>query len=164
MRSRYACAIAVLTLCAAVGVTGVAAQSATPRAVPGSGAPTTMTLVERALHVTTLDLGTPGPSLGDIIIWGPDPLYDAKNATDTGATTQGNCVSFNAADDCLANETIVFPDGSTLEIAGIQLGGTVASTRTIIGGSGRYRGATGTVTVQPSADRTTWTKTFAIWP
>jgi hypothetical protein len=34
--------------------------------------------------------------------------------------------------------------------------------RTIVGGSGRYLGATGTVAVSPSADLSVWTKTFEI--
>lgn len=104
-----------------------------------------------------------GDRLDDL--WGPDPLYDATNTTDTGATTQGSYVVFDAASaDCLATETIIFADGSTLEIQGIQAGTTVTSTRTMIGGSGRYRGVSGTLTVPLSADGTTWTKTFALWP
>lgn len=162
MGTRYMAIIAALALIAGVGVAGAGAESATPVASPESGAPTTMTLVERGLHITTIDLGAPGASVGDMIIWGPDPLYDATNSTDTGTTTQGMCVTLHNG-DCLATETIVFPDGSTLQIQGIQAGAAVASTRTIIGGSGRYRGATGTLTVQPTNDLSVWTKTFAIW-
>jgi hypothetical protein len=64
----------------------------------------------------------------------------------------------------MLNETILFPDGSTIELYGIQAGGSDSSTRTIIGGSGRYRGATGSVTVTPSADLSTFTKTFELYP
>jgi hypothetical protein len=171
MRARRVLVLAVLALCTALGATGVAAQDATPQAAPASpqavpmtGAPTTLTLVEHALHITNIDLGASGPSVGDMIVWGPDPLYDAANSTDTGATTQGTCVVFDATTaDCLANEVIVFADGSTLQIQGIQAGSTVTSTRVIIGGSGKYRGASGTVTVSPTSDRTVWTKTFALW-
>jgi hypothetical protein len=51
--------------------------------------------------------------------------------------------------------------GSTLEIQGIQAAGARPSRRTIVDGAGRYLGATGAVTIEPSADLTTWTKTFA---
>ena len=36
------------------------------------------------------------------------------------------------------------------------------SERTIVGGSGRYLGATGTMTAVPSADLLLWTKTIEI--
>lgn len=174
MRARRCLMLALLALGATVPfglIAGATAQSATPQpgaatpvTAPMTGAPVTLTLVERALHVTNIHRNATGVSLGDMIVWGPDPLYDATNTTDTGATTQGVCIVFDAAsDDCLANETIVFADGSTLQIQGIQAGGAAASTRTVVGGSGRYRGASGTVHVAPTSDLSTWTKTFALW-
>jgi hypothetical protein len=60
-------------------------------------------------------------------------------------------------------ETIVFPDGSTLELQGVQPGTPMESTRTIVGGSGIYLGAYGVVTVEPTDDLEHWTKTFEIW-
>ncbi len=78
-----------------------------------------------------------------------------------GATTQGTCIAFNAAADCLAAETILFPDGSTLEFQGIERG-DAPSSRTIVGGSGRYLGAIGTMAAVPSADLLLWTKTIEI--
>lgn len=137
------------------------AQEATPVAAPGAGE-ATLIVVERNDNVTDVDLGAPGPSAGDLRVWGPNALYDEANTTDTGATTQGTCVALDAGADCLLQETILFPDGSTIEIQGIQLGGGVPSTRTIVGGSGRYQGAAGSVAVAPTADETIWSKTFAI--
>ena len=135
------------------------AQMATP--ATGSGI-TTVILVEHADLVTEVDLGEPGPTIGDMLVWGPNALYDDANVNDTGATTQGTCIAFNVALDCIASETIVFPDGSTLEFQGIERGGGVPSARTIVGGSGRYLGATGTMEVSPAADLTLWTKTIEI--
>ena len=135
------------------------AQMATPAAGSGAG---TLTLVEHADLVTEVDLGEPGPTIGDMLVWGPNALYDQATANDTGATTQGTCIAFNTASDCIASETIVFPDGSTLEFQGIERGGGVPSARTIVGGSGRYLGATGTMEVSPAADLTLWTKTIEI--
>jgi hypothetical protein len=141
----------------------VLAQDATPEAVIEPSAELmTFTLVERGTNINRIDIGDTGDSAGDMIVWGPDPLYDETNTTDTGATTQGVCVLLDATGLCLATETILFPDGSTLEIQGIQAAGSDRSSRTIVGGSGTYRGATGTVTVAPTDDLTIWTKTFEV--
>jgi hypothetical protein len=135
----------------------VIAQEATPTA---SGELITIVLVEHNEHDTNVDVGEPGPSAGDLRVWGPNPLFDADNATDSGATTQGSCVALNAASDCLAQETVVFADGSTLEIQGVQLGGGQPSMRTIVAGSGQFLGAVGTVSVAPTEDEAVWSKTF----
>ena len=134
------------------------AQDATPASATG-----TMSLILVESAGTIVDrFGDDGPSPGDIRVWGPNPLFDESNTTDTGATTQGSCIGINTDFDCLLNETIIFPDGSTLEMQGLQPGEAVPSVRTIVGGSGRYLGATGTVTVTPSEDLALWTKTIEI--
>ena len=140
-------------------VAGATAQEATPIA---AAATETFTLVEHAINVTVVDVGEPGPSAGDITVWGPDPLFDEANEVDTGALTQGSCLALNGNFDNHCTETVVFPDGSTLEIQGVQLGNGGPSVTTIVGGSGRYLGATGTVTVTASENDTLWTKTFEI--
>ncbi len=131
-------------------------------ATPDSGGITVFTLVEHPEHVTILDLGDTGKSAGDITVWGPDPLFDEANEVDTGALTHGSCLSLNAAGDNHCKETVLFADGSTLEIQGIQRGSGEPSLTTIVGGSGMYLGATGTVLVDPSDDYTIWTKTFEV--
>lgn len=120
-------------------------------------------LVEHAVHITNVDQGETGPSIGDLIAWGPNPMFDHTNTNDTGATTQGVCTVFEPGGDCLLLETIVFTDGSTLQLQGIQPGQPQRSTRTIVGGSGQYLGAMGTVQVEPTDDLAVWTKTFDIW-
>ena len=134
------------------------AQDATPVTTAGI---TKLVLVESAGTIVDR-FGDDGPSAGDIRVWGPNPLFDETNTTDTGAVTRGSCIGLNSAFDCLLNETILFPDGSSLEIQGLQPGKPGPSVRTIVGGSGKYLGATGTVAVSPSADLSTWTKTFEI--
>ena len=134
------------------------AQDATPASTVGTK---TLVLVESAGTIVDR-FGDDGPSAGDIRVWGPNPLFDETNTTDTGAVTQGSCIGINTEFDCLVNETIIFPDGSTLEIQGLQPGKPVASIRSIVGGSGQYLGATGTVAVSPSADLSLWTKTIEI--
>ena len=138
---------------------GSSAQQATP--VTGE-ASTVFILVEWPEHVTILDLGESGTSPGDVTVWGPNPLYDEANEVDTGALTHGSCMSLNTAGDNHCKETVLFADGSTLEIQGIQRGSGEPSLTTIVGGSGMYCGATGTVLVDPSVDYQTWAKTFEV--
>jgi hypothetical protein len=140
------------------GVARANAFQATPVA-EGTGA--SLILIEHADRVTEVDLGETRPSIGDMIVWGPNALYDETNVSDTGAVTQGSCIAFDDSSNCVGTETIVFADGSTLHFQGVERGGGVSSMRTFVGGSGRYLGATGTMAVKPSADLTLWTKTIA---
>jgi hypothetical protein len=160
--SRLLTLVALVALVIACGAR--AARTSAEMSTPAASGDATLILIEHADHVTEIDLGELGPSVGDMLVWGPNALYDDANANDTGATTQGTCIAFNTTSDCLAAETIVFPDGSTLEFQGIERAGGVPSARTIVGGSGRYLGTIGTMTASPSADLTLWTKTIKIAP
>ncbi len=156
--------VAFIALVAVGGFRAIHADARMATPVTDGGESATLVLIEHAELVTEIDLGEPGPSIGDMLVWGPNALYDEADTTDTGAVTQGACIAFNAESDCIASETILFPDGSTLEFQGIERGGGVPSARTIVGGSGRYLGAAGTMSVTPSADLTLWTKTFEFAP
>ncbi len=165
MKIRYLSALVALLALLALSATALAHDDPTPH--PGlhdsdGHHRVQLVLIEHATHITNIDQGEAGPSIGDQIYWGPNPMYDETNTTDTGATTQGVCSAFEPGGDCMLLETIVFPDGSTLQLQGIQPGQPQSSTRIIVGGSGRYLGAMGTVTVEPTDDRTVWTKTFDI--
>jgi hypothetical protein len=159
MRNAGFIGFVLLAASASFGVSLAVGQEATPIA---DGAVMTFTLVERALNVSIIDVGESGPSAGDLTVWGPDPLYDAANEVDTGALTQGSCLALNAEGDNHCTETIVFADSSTLAIQGVQLGGGGPSLTTIVGGSGIYLEAHGTLTVTASDDFLLWTKTFEI--
>jgi hypothetical protein len=152
----------VVAFAAGLGVAGTIAQDSAPMATPVPGGSVSLTLVERAISVSTVDIGEPGMTPGDVLVWGPDPLYDAANEVDTGATTQGSCLALNTAGVHHCSETIIFPDGSTIEIQGVQPPGDGPSSRTIVGGSGQYMGASGTMYVDPSPDLSTWVKTLEI--
>lgn len=132
------------------------AQDATPAAAMDGQ---TLVLIEHSDNATDVDVDGNGPSVGDLRVWGPNPLFDESDTADTGAVTQGACVALNAAWDCVLTETIVFPDGSALELQGVEHG-SAASTRTIVGGSGQYLGATGVMTVEPTDDLSLWRKTI----
>ncbi len=163
MRGLRIVLIAVFGIVAMFGVAHTVAQDATPVVdVEDAGGPERVTYVEHADNVTSTDLGDPGVSAGDLIVWGPNALFDAENTVDTGAVTQGSCQVLNTAGDAHCIETIVFPDGSTLAIQGVQTGDRV-STTTIVGASGRYLHASGTLVVQSTPDGLLWTKTLEIW-
>ena len=159
--SRMVALVALVVIASGSWTARAGAQMATPGVRDRAA---TLILIEHANLVTEIDLGEPGPSVGDMLVWGPNALYDEADVNDTGATTQGTCIAFNANSDCLAAETILFPDGSTLEFQGIERGGGVPSARTIVGGSRRYLGAVGTMSASPSADLMLWTKTIEIAP
>lgn len=157
--------VLVATLVAIVATVGTASAWAT-RAQMDEATPvvapdrlSTLTLVEHNDNETRIDLGEPGPSAGDLLVWGPNPLYDT-NGNATGATTQGTCISLNDPVQCLAHETVIFADGSTLEIQGVERGDGLPSRRTVVAGSGIFFGTAGAVTVTPTQDESEWTKTF----
>jgi hypothetical protein len=155
------CALLVIVVLTVSGswVAETVAQDATPMPLAADGDGTALVLVEHNETETVVDVGGPGRSVGDMRVWGPNPLYDATDSSDTGARTQGVCIALNAAFDCVLTETIVFPDGSTLELQGVGPG-TGSSERTIVGGSGDYLGATGVMAVEPTADLRIWKKTI----
>jgi hypothetical protein len=140
----------------------VAAQEGTPATGSAATGTQTLVLVEHNEHHTTLDLGEPGTGVGDLLVWGPNPLYDDVNATDTGAVTAGTCTAINADFDCVLVETITFPDGSTLEFQGGQTTDAAPYLRTIVGGSGTYLGAIGTASAVQSEDGRLWTRTIEV--
>jgi hypothetical protein len=137
---------------------------ATPEAVTASTATVELMLVDQSRNVNNVDFGNDGLTPGDLIVWGPDPLYNADDLQDTGSVTYGSCVMVNTDGDCMAQETFIFADGSTLEVQGLEFGATTPSVKTIVGGSGIFLGATGTLTDIPDANRTTWTKHIEYWP
>lgn len=160
MRASAIVLAAALAAALLVGAVRGFAQDATPSPCC---APQTLTLVEHASGEIVTDLGAPGASAGDLVAWGPNPLFDAADRADTGAVTRGSCQVLGANGDRLCIEEIVFSDGSTLEIQGLEPTSGARSTRTIVGGSGRYLHASGTQVVTASTDRTRWVKTLEIW-
>ncbi len=58
--------------------------------------------------MTEVDLGEPGPTIEEMLVWGPHALFDEADVDDSSASTQGTGIVFNAAADCIATETIVF--------------------------------------------------------
>ncbi len=153
MRSRLILPIAVLLILTSVGAGGLAAQEATP------AGPDALVFVEHNDLVQTIDLGDPGDSVGDILVWGPNPLYHASNETDTGAIMAGECITLPGDGYQHCAMTFVLPDGSQLTAQGLQRGHET-SVSVITGGTGNYLGATGRLTSEPSFDLSLYTHTI----
>ena len=146
--------LAVLLVVTGAGVSRLSAQEASPVVDADE-----LILVERNELTETVDLGDPGVSAGDILVWGPNPLYGAANETDTGATMAGECITLTSDGIQHCSMTFTFPDGSLLTAQGIQLEGAPSQV-VITGGTGLYLGATGRLTSEPSADLEQYTHTI----
>jgi hypothetical protein len=91
--SRLLALVSLVALVIASGtwVVRVRAEMATPV----SAANARLNLVEHADLVTEIDLGEPGPSIGDMLVWGPNAFYDeadvfgSKRADPRTAATSG---------------------------------------------------------------------------
>jgi len=98
-----------------------------------------LALVERAASDQTIDLGDKGDSPGDLLVFA-NPIYDAKNATQLG-TDQGYCVRVVKGKSWECFWTLTLKDGQiTSEGPFFDTGD---STMAVTGGTGKYAGAKG---------------------
>ena len=98
-------------------------------------------LVEHADTDATLDLGAKGDSVGDLLTWS-NPLFDASNKTRVGSD-QGYCVRVSVAKSWECSWTNMLKDGQIM-VEG-PFWDDKDSLLTIIGGTGKYVGAKGTL-------------------
>ena len=98
-------------------------------------------VVEHADTDATLDLGAKGDSVGDLLTWG-NPIFDAANKTQIG-TDQGYCVRVLVGKSWECTWTTLLKDGQ------IMVEGPFYDDKdslfTIIGGTGKYAGARGSM-------------------
>jgi allene oxide cyclase len=104
----------------------------------------TISVVEHATTDTTTDTGATGDSVGDILTFAND-VFDAKDATKVG-TDNGYCLRTvaGAAYECTWT---TFLAGGQIVVAG-PFFDAKDSTLAITGGTGRYRGAKGEMTLK----------------
>jgi hypothetical protein len=88
--------LALVSLVALVIASGAwVVRARAEMATPAGTSHATLILVEHADRVTEIDLGELGPSVGDMLVWGPDALYDetdvfgSKRADRSTAATSG---------------------------------------------------------------------------
>jgi allene oxide cyclase len=131
---------AIVVLVVAVSASGEPAPHAKHRGHPGHHGKS-ITVIEHATSDTTTDTGASGDSVGDILTFAND-VFDATNATKAG-TDQGYCVRVVAGTSYECTWTTFLPGGQIV-VAG-PFYDAKDSTLAITGGTGRYRGARGTM-------------------
>ncbi|MET1231459.1 MAG: dirigent protein [Candidatus Limnocylindrales bacterium] len=115
----------------AIGAVGVSASTRAGKSV---------TVVERAETDTVVDLGAPGDSLGDLLVFGND-IYNAANTTKVGRD-QGSCVRTNPGMSWECSWTTILTGGS-ISVAGPFYDDLRDTEFAITGGTGKYRNARG---------------------
>ena len=103
----------------------------------------TLHLVERATGEQVVDLGAKGDSPGDLLVFS-NPLYDAANAKATGSSN-GYCVRTVVGKTWQCSWTMQV-EGGQLAVAGTDPDHGDADFA-IVGGTGRYAGARGSLKV-----------------
>ena len=98
-------------------------------------------LVEHADTDATLDLGAKGDSVGDLLTWS-NPLFDAADKTKVGSD-QGYCVRVSVGKSWECSWTNLLKDGQIM-VEG-PFWDDKDSLLTLIGGTGKYVGAKGTL-------------------
>ncbi len=99
-----------------------------------------LTVVERAVSDTVIDLGATGDSLGDVLMFG-NPIYDATNTTKIGRD-EGSCARTNPGAAWECSYTTILKGGS-LTVQGPFYDDLRDSFFAITGGTGTYRNARG---------------------
>jgi hypothetical protein len=98
-------------------------------------------VIEHADTDATLDLGAQGDSVGDLLTWA-NPIFDAANKTQIG-TDQGYCVRVVVGKSWECTWTTLLKGGQIMVEGPFY--DDKDSLLTIIGGTGKYAGARGSM-------------------
>ncbi len=116
----------------------------------------TFTVIEHATTNTVVDLGEEGDSIGDTLTWGNE-LYDDQDANVVGFSS-GTCWRTEPGKTWECSWTNSLEDGSIVVQGPFY--DTGDSTLAITGGTGKYNGATGEMTLQARDGGTEYEFTF----
>lgn len=135
-----------IAVAAAIGASGATAFA--DRGDHGNRGSKTFTLVEHPISDVTIDNGTPGDSVGDLLPFA-NPVFDATDSRQVG-TDQGYCIRTNVgvAFECTWT---TFLKGGQIVVQGPFPDSGEPSTLAITGGTGIYARAHGTMTLRPNA-------------
>src|SRR4051812_9283582 len=118
----------------------------------------TLTVIEHATTDTTTDTGAPGDTVGDVLTFANE-VFDAGDTAKVG-TDQGYCIRVVKGASYECNWTTFLPGGQIV-VEGPFLD-AANSTLAITGGTGRYRGARGTMDLRSVAGGTKFAFVFHI--
>ena len=118
----------------------------------------TLTVVEHATTDATTDTGDPGDTAGDVLTFAND-VFNAADTAKVG-TDQGYCIRVVKGASYECNWTTLLPGGHIV-VEG-PFPDAANSTLAITGGTGRYRGARGTMDLRSLAGGTKFAFTFHI--
>jgi hypothetical protein len=115
----------------------------------GAAAAEQMTLYNVATGDRFVELGQDG-GVANMILWNSDMEDEQGDKLGTGA---GTCIRVDAAGNHMCHMTIQLDGHGALIVSGLQVVEPAPSALAIVGGTGNYRGATGTVRSTPVEDR-----------
>ena len=108
-------------------------------------------LVERPIGETSVDLGSKGDTVGDMLVFA-NGVFDAANKVKVG-TDQGFCVRTVVGKSWECNWTLVLKDGQiTVEGPFADAGDSLFA---VTGGTGKYAGAKGSMKLHPRDAKST---------
>ena len=113
-------------------------------------------VIEHATTNTVADLGDEGDSIGDTLTWGND-LYDDQDANVVGSSS-GSCWRTKPGETWECTWTNTLEDGSIMVQGPFYDDGD--STIAITGGTGKYNGASGEMTLHAREGGTEYEFTF----
>lgn len=137
-----------LAIVGTMGLLVVAAAAGTVPAGAGGGA-TVIAVVERATTDELIDVGEPGDSAGDLLTFA-NKLYDETNTSQVGRD-QGSCIRISPRRGSWQCSWTSWLDGGSVTVAG-PFYDDRGSTFAIIGGTGSFRDAAGTMHLGFRAD------------
>jgi hypothetical protein len=127
-----------------ISIARIAVLTATLVTVPALAAQQ-IKVVERPVGETSVDLGHKGDSVGDMLVFA-NAVFDAANKTQVG-TDQGFCVRTLVGKSWECLWTLTLKDGQiTVEGPFMDAGDSLFA---VTGGTGKYAGAKGSMTLHP---------------
>jgi hypothetical protein len=127
-----------------ISIARIAVLTATLVTVPAWAAQQ-IKVVERPVGETSVDLGHKGDSVGDMLVFA-NAVFDAANKTQVG-TDQGFCVRTLVGKSWECLWTLTLKDGQiTVEGPFMDAGDSLFA---VTGGTGKYVGAKGSMTLHP---------------
>ncbi|NBS17166.1 MAG: hypothetical protein EBS79_09735 [Gammaproteobacteria bacterium] len=128
---------------------------------PANAAPKPITFVSHRLHTETLDLGTPGPSMGDISVMTGEILSPNEDQIIGSYVIRKIMLSADASQGLDERDTYIKYKlkAGTIAVLDITENNTASAAifktedRAIVGGTGAYAGAKGVLTATPMTGR-----------